>query len=62
MYGYSGSYMSKEWLKKPAFVQSFAPTSLIYISNLTDLPKVFLIDDTTACTQDTNQVSLQLFF
>lgn len=55
MYGYRGSYMSKEWLKQPAFVQSFAPTSLIYISNLTDLPKVFLIDDTTMPTQDTNQ-------
>ncbi|KDP31354.1 hypothetical protein JCGZ_11730 [Jatropha curcas] len=54
-YGYEGSYMSKEWLKQPIFIQSFAPTSLVYISNLTDLPKVFLIDDVTIPTQDTNQ-------
>ena len=55
-YGYRGEYMSKQWLKQPAFIQSFAPTSLIYVSNLTDLPKVFLIDDITIPTQDTNQV------
>ncbi|XP_010258037.1 PREDICTED: glycerophosphodiester phosphodiesterase GDPD6-like [Nelumbo nucifera] len=54
-YGYRGSYMSKDWLNQPAFIQSFAPTSLIYISNLTDLPKIFLIDDVTVPTQDTNQ-------
>ncbi|XP_027121486.1 glycerophosphodiester phosphodiesterase GDPD6-like isoform X1 [Coffea arabica] len=54
-YGYRGEYMSKQWLKQPAFIQSFAPTSLIYVSNLTDLPKVFLIDDITIPTQDTNQ-------
>ncbi|XP_049410289.1 glycerophosphodiester phosphodiesterase GDPD6 [Solanum stenotomum] len=54
-YGYNGSYMSKQWLKQPAFIQSFAPTSLIYISNQTDLPKIFLIDDTNTPTQDTNQ-------
>lgn len=54
-YGYKGSYMSKQWLKQPAFIQSFAPTSLIYISNHTDLPKIFLIDDMTTPTQDTNQ-------
>ncbi|XAR63810.1 Glycerophosphodiester phosphodiesterase [Bertholletia excelsa] len=54
-YGYKGSYMSEEWLRQPAFIQSFAPTSLIYISNLTDLPKIFLIDDVTVPTQDTNQ-------
>ncbi|KAK6921001.1 Glycerophosphodiester phosphodiesterase domain, partial [Dillenia turbinata] len=54
-YGYKGSYMSKEWLKQPAFIQSFAPTSLIYITNQTDLPKIFLIDDVTIPTQDTNQ-------
>ncbi|KAI8528789.1 hypothetical protein RHMOL_Rhmol12G0174800 [Rhododendron molle] len=53
--GYKGSYLSKEWLKQPAIIQSFAPTSLIYVSNLTDLPKVFLIDDVTIPTQDTNQ-------
>ncbi|XP_075491781.1 glycerophosphodiester phosphodiesterase GDPD6 [Primulina tabacum] len=54
-YGYKGSYLSKQWLKQPVFVQSFAPTSLTYISNLTDVPKIFLIDDTTMPTQDTNQ-------
>lgn len=55
-YGYKGSYRSKEWLEKPVFIQSFAPTSLIYISKLTDLPKVLLIDDVTIRTEDTNQV------
>ncbi|CAI9106318.1 OLC1v1005447C1 [Oldenlandia corymbosa var. corymbosa] len=54
-YGYKGTYMSEQWLKKPAFIQSFAPTSLIYVSNFTDLPKILLIDDTTMPTQDTNQ-------
>ncbi|XP_059640463.1 glycerophosphodiester phosphodiesterase GDPD6-like isoform X1 [Cornus florida] len=54
-YGYKGAYMSKDWLKQPAFIQSFAPTSLIYISNQTDLPKVFLIDDVSIPTQDTDQ-------
>ncbi|KAG7019994.1 Glycerophosphodiester phosphodiesterase GDPD5 [Cucurbita argyrosperma subsp. argyrosperma] len=54
-YGYQGSYLSKNWLKQPVFIQSFAPTSIIHISNLTDLPKILLIDDTTIPTQDTNQ-------
>ncbi|XP_027332061.1 glycerophosphodiester phosphodiesterase GDPD6 [Abrus precatorius] len=54
-YGYMGSYLSKDWLKQPAFIQSFAPTSLVYISDKTDLPKIFLIDDITVRTQDTNQ-------
>ncbi|KAL2321503.1 hypothetical protein Fmac_025882 [Flemingia macrophylla] len=54
-YGYKGSYLSKDWLRQPAFIQSFAPTSLVYISNKTDLPKVFLIEDVTVPTQDTNQ-------
>ena len=54
-YGYKGSYLSEDWLKQPAFIQSFAPTSLVYISNQTDLPKLFLIDDVTIPTQDTNQ-------
>lgn len=54
-YGYKGSYLSKHWLKQPAFIQSFAPTSLIYISNQTDLPKIFLIDDISVPCQDTNQ-------
>lgn len=55
-YGYKGSYLSKDWLKQPCFIQSFAPSSLVYVSNLTDLPKIFLIDDVTVRTQDTNQV------
>lgn len=50
--------MSEDWLKQPVFIQSFAPTSLIYISNMTDSPKIFLIDDFTMPTQDTNQVCL----
>ncbi|XP_075663948.1 glycerophosphodiester phosphodiesterase GDPD6-like isoform X3 [Castanea sativa] len=54
-YGYKGSYMSKEWLKRPAFVQSFAPSSLTYTADLTDLPKILLIDDVTVRTEDTNQ-------
>ncbi|KAF3327491.1 Glycerophosphodiester [Carex littledalei] len=54
-YGYKGSYMSQDWLEKPLFIQSFAPTSLIYISNLTNSPKVLLIDDISMPTQDTNQ-------
>jgi hypothetical protein len=55
-YGYKDQYMSEEWLYHPVFIQSFAPTSLIYISNMTKSPKVLLIDDTTVRTQDTNQV------
>ncbi|XP_074574175.1 glycerophosphodiester phosphodiesterase GDPD6-like [Curcuma longa] len=54
-YGYRGAYMSTEWLKQPVFIQSFAPTSLVYISNLTDSPKIFLIDDFDTRTKDTNQ-------
>lgn len=54
-YGYKGEYMSENWLKLPLFIQSFAPTSLIYISKMINSPKLFLIDDTTVRTQDTNQ-------
>ncbi|KAJ8773165.1 hypothetical protein K2173_028342 [Erythroxylum novogranatense] len=54
-YGYKGSYLSKDWLKQPVFIQSFAPTSLVYVSNMTDMPKILLIDDVTVPTQDTNQ-------
>ncbi|CAI0480074.1 unnamed protein product [Linum tenue] len=54
-YGYKGSYLSKDWLKQPVFIQSFAPTSLVYVSNLTDIPLLFLIDDVTVVTEDTNQ-------
>ncbi|KAE8782851.1 Glycerophosphoryl diester phosphodiesterase [Hordeum vulgare] len=55
-YGYKGEYMSKDWLKKPLFIQSFAPTSLIYISNMTNAPKLLLIYPTTVPTEDTNHV------
>ncbi|XP_057517321.1 glycerophosphodiester phosphodiesterase GDPD6-like isoform X2 [Amaranthus tricolor] len=55
-HGYRGSYLSKDWLKQPCFVQSFAPSSLVYISNKTDLPKILLIGDTAWRTEDTNQV------
>ncbi|KAE8654463.1 Glycerophosphodiester phosphodiesterase GDPD5 [Hibiscus syriacus] len=47
--------MSTEWLKQPIFIQSFAPTSLTYIANLTNLPKILLIADLTTRTEDTNQ-------
>ncbi|GAU36040.1 hypothetical protein TSUD_208100 [Trifolium subterraneum] len=56
-YGYKGSYLSKDWLKQPAFIQSFAPTSLVYVSNQTELPKLLLIDEVDIPTQDTNQAS-----
>ncbi|XP_011623962.1 glycerophosphodiester phosphodiesterase GDPD6 [Amborella trichopoda] len=54
-YGFKGEYLSEDWIKQPIFIQSFAPTSLVYISNLTNSPKIFLIDDVTIPTQDTNQ-------
>ncbi|KAL9326352.1 hypothetical protein ACSQ67_006997 [Phaseolus vulgaris] len=54
-YGFKGSYLSKNWLRQPIFIQSFAPTSLVYIANKTDLPKILLIDDIDIPTQDTNQ-------
>ncbi|CAA6657376.1 unnamed protein product [Spirodela intermedia] len=43
--GYKGPYMSDDWLKQPVFMQSFAPTSLVYASKLIDSPKILLIDD-----------------
>ncbi|MCO5585839.1 hypothetical protein L7F22_039772 [Adiantum nelumboides] len=54
-YGYQGEFLSEQWNAKPIFIQSFAPTSLIYVSNLTNSPKIFLIDDVDIPTQDTNQ-------
>ncbi|KAM0873619.1 hypothetical protein ACQ4PT_037958 [Festuca glaucescens] len=54
-YRYRGQYMSENWLKQPLFIQSFAPTSLVHVSKLTESPKIFLIDDFTIRTQDTNQ-------
>ncbi|KAI8543075.1 hypothetical protein RHMOL_Rhmol08G0189800 [Rhododendron molle] len=59
-YGYKGSYLSKDWLEQSAFIQSFAPTSLIFVSNQTDLPKISLIDDVTVPTLDTNQSYLEV--
>jgi hypothetical protein len=50
--------MSENWLKQPLFIQSFAPTSLVHVSKLTDSPKIFLIDDFSVRTQDTNQVQI----
>jgi glycerophosphoryl diester phosphodiesterase len=50
--------MSENWLKQPLFIQSFAPTSLVHVSKLIDSPKIFLIDDFTIRTQDTNQVQI----
>ncbi|KAL0724138.1 hypothetical protein Bca4012_038737 [Brassica carinata] len=59
-YGYGGSYLSKKWSKRPLFIQSFAPSSLVYISDLTDSPKVLLIDDVTVLTEDTNQTYAEI--
>ncbi|KAI3825625.1 hypothetical protein L1987_07141 [Smallanthus sonchifolius] len=59
-YGYKGSYLSKDWLKQPCFIQSFAPSSLVHIHNQTDLPKIFLIDDVDVTTQDTNQTYAEI--
>ncbi|KAJ4770784.1 Glycerophosphodiester phosphodiesterase [Rhynchospora pubera] len=54
-YGYKGTYLSESWLKQPIFIQCFGPASLIYLSSKTDSPKIFLIDDVSVRTQDTNQ-------
>ncbi|PON70542.1 Glycerophosphoryl diester phosphodiesterase [Parasponia andersonii] len=59
-YGYKGSYLSEYWLKQPAFIQSFYPNSLEYISNLTDLPKILLIFNATVPTQDANRPYVDL--
>ncbi|PWA62084.1 PLC-like phosphodiesterases superfamily protein [Artemisia annua] len=59
-YGYKGSYLTKEWLRQPCFIQSFAPSSLVHIHNKTDLPKIFLIDDVDVTTQDTNQTYAEI--
>ncbi|XP_021734001.1 glycerophosphodiester phosphodiesterase GDPD5-like [Chenopodium quinoa] len=59
-YGYNGSYLSKDWLKQPGFIQSFAPLSIVYISNNTDLPKILLIDNTTSRIEDTNQTYFEV--
>ncbi|KAL9255722.1 Glycerophosphodiester phosphodiesterase GDPD6-like protein [Drosera capensis] len=59
-YGYKGSYLSKDWMEKPCFIQSFAPTSLIHVSKQTDLPLIFLIDDVTITTPDTNQTYAEI--
>ncbi|PWA51775.1 glycerophosphodiester phosphodiesterase GDPD6 [Artemisia annua] len=59
-YGYKGSYLTKEWLRQPCFIQSFAPSSLVHIHNKTDLPKIFLIDDVNVTTQDTNQTYAEI--
>uniref|UniRef100_A0A0D9X175 glycerophosphodiester phosphodiesterase n=1 Tax=Leersia perrieri TaxID=77586 RepID=A0A0D9X175_9ORYZ len=53
--GYGGKHNSATWKSNPIFIQSFAPTSLIYASVLTDSPKIFLVDDLTVRTEDTSQ-------
>ncbi|KAG0622915.1 hypothetical protein M758_3G133500 [Ceratodon purpureus] len=59
-FGYGGKYLSKEWKDKPLFIQSFAPTSLIHASNLTDSPLILLLDNATSVTQDTNQTYAEI--
>ncbi|KAG6543996.1 hypothetical protein Mapa_014620 [Marchantia paleacea] len=59
-YDYNGAYLSKSWMRQPLFIQSFAPSSLAYVSNLTDSPLVFLIDDVNTPTQDTNQTFAEI--
>ncbi|KAL6885834.1 hypothetical protein ACP4OV_010095 [Aristida adscensionis] len=59
-YGYKGEFMSEDWLRQPLFIQSFAPSSLMYVSDMTNSPKVLLIDDTSIPTQDTNQSYSQI--
>lgn len=58
--GYKGTYLSDEWRRQPLFIQSFAPTSLIYSSSLTNSPLILLIDDLTMPTQDTNQTYAEI--
>lgn len=53
-HGYYGKYLSEQWKKQPVLIQSFAPTALVKAANLTDSPLIFLIDDFTIPTQDTN--------
>lgn len=59
-YGYGGKYLSKEWKEKPLFIQSFAPTSLIHSSKLTDSPQILLLDSVNSVTQDTNQTYAEI--
>jgi hypothetical protein len=47
--------MTPAWRERPVFIQSFAPTSLVRAAELTDSPLVFLVDDVTVRTEDTNQ-------
>jgi glycerophosphoryl diester phosphodiesterase len=41
--GYSGTFMSPEWVAAPVFIQSFEETSLKQLSEVTDLPLVLLL-------------------
>lgn len=59
-YGYKGEYKSKEWNEQPVFIQSFAPASLVYISDKINSPKILLIDDVNIPTQDTNQTYAEI--
>jgi glycerophosphoryl diester phosphodiesterase len=60
-YGYGGKYLSEAWKQKPLFIQSFAPTALAKAATLIDSPLVFLIDDFSVPTQDTNLVGCPHF-
>jgi len=42
-YGYGGSLGSPNWLARPAFLQSFEPSSLKRLALLTDVPRVLLL-------------------
>ncbi|KAL8150631.1 hypothetical protein V2J09_020439 [Rumex salicifolius] len=59
-YGYKGKYLSEDWLNQPCFIQSFDASSLVHIHNSTDLPKLFLIDDVTIITEDTNMTYAEI--
>ncbi|XP_024538713.1 glycerophosphodiester phosphodiesterase GDPD6 [Selaginella moellendorffii] len=53
-YDYNAKYLTKEWLDKPVFIQSFDPSSLIYLHNKTSSPKILLIAP-DSITSDTKQ-------
>ncbi|KAH8939278.1 hypothetical protein BDL97_15G029600 [Sphagnum fallax] len=59
-YGYGGKYLSEAWKQKPLFIQSFAPTALAKAATLIDSPLIFLIDDFSVPTQDTNLTFYQI--
>lgn len=50
--------MFENWLIQPLFIQSFAPSPNVNVSELTNSPKIFPIDYIIVRTQDTNQVQI----